>query len=117
MFDTPETGLGQTQGVARRMVYSVLYHQGEICITPPLYGKIKYGDLTNGLERTPGVHLREFEIVVLQPTTPWRTQFSAHALREGMLIPLESEVEWQLPEGPLPYWRRSITEVAYEFAR
>jgi hypothetical protein len=26
-------------------------------------------------------------------------------------------VAWQLPEGPLPYWRARITEIAYEFAR
>jgi hypothetical protein len=51
----------------------------------------------------------------LQPT-PWQGRFSAYAPRGGMRIPLEGEVEWQLPTGPLPYWRGRITEIAYELA-
>jgi hypothetical protein len=52
---------------------------------------------------------------VLQPT-PWRGRFSAYAQREGMRIPLEGEVEWELPEGRLPYWRGRITQISYELA-
>jgi len=52
----------------------------------------------------------------LQPA-PWQGRFSAYAHRGGMRIPLEAEVEWQLPDGPLPYWRGRITEIAYELAR
>jgi hypothetical protein len=53
---------------------------------------------------------------VLQPT-PWRGRFSAYANRGGMRIPLEGEVEWELPQGPVPYWRGRITEIDYEFAQ
>jgi hypothetical protein len=51
----------------------------------------------------------------LQPT-PWQGRFSAYAPRGCMRIPLEGEVEWQLPTGPSPYWRGRITEIAYELA-
>jgi hypothetical protein len=49
--------------------------------------------------------------------TPWQAQVSAYALRSGMRVPLEGEVAWHLPGGPLPYWRGRITEMAYELAR
>lgn len=52
----------------------------------------------------------------LQPT-PWQGRFGAYAQRAGMRIPLEGEVEWQLPQGPMPYWRGRILEIEYEFAR
>ncbi|MCD4776861.1 MAG: hypothetical protein K8S15_12525, partial [Candidatus Aegiribacteria sp.] len=32
--------------------------------------------------------------------TPWQGRFWDYELRDGMLIPLEGEVEWLLPEGP-----------------
>jgi hypothetical protein len=49
-----------------------------------------------------------------QPT-PWKCHYSNYADRSGMRIPLAGEVEWQLPDSPLPYWRGRITDVAYEF--
>lgn len=49
--------------------------------------------------------------------TPWEGRFWNYDLREGMRIPLEGEVAWQLPQGLLPYWRGRITEMAYGFAR
>lgn len=48
--------------------------------------------------------------------TPWEGRLWRYELRDGMRIPLEAEVAWQLPEGPLPCWRARITEIAYEFA-
>jgi len=47
--------------------------------------------------------------------TPWRGRFWNHGERNGMLVPLDGEVEWLLPEGAKPYWRGRITEVEYEF--
>jgi len=49
--------------------------------------------------------------------TPWQGRFWAYELRNGMRIPLEGEVAWLLPEGPLLYWRGRITEIVHEFAR
>jgi len=49
--------------------------------------------------------------------TPWEGRLWRYEVRDGLRIPLEAEVAWQLPKGPLPYWRARITEIAYEFAR
>jgi hypothetical protein len=48
--------------------------------------------------------------------TPWQAQVRAYTRRAGMRVPLEGEVAWHLPGGPLPYWRGRITEMAYELA-
>lgn len=49
--------------------------------------------------------------------TPWRGRFWNYALRNGVRIPLDGEVEWVLPGGPLPYWRGHITSITSEPAR
>jgi hypothetical protein len=46
--------------------------------------------------------------------TPWRGRWSSFEERDGMRIPLAGEVEWVLPEGPLPYWRGQVRAVAYD---
>jgi hypothetical protein len=49
--------------------------------------------------------------------TPWQGRFWNHDERGGMVVPLEGEVAWLLPEGDKPYWRGSIAEIDYEFAQ
>jgi hypothetical protein len=49
--------------------------------------------------------------------TPWQGRFWNYEERSGMLVPLDGEVAWLLPEGEKPYWRGHITEVSYTFAR
>jgi hypothetical protein len=49
--------------------------------------------------------------------TPWQGRFWNHAVRDDIHIPLEGEVAWELPSGPLPYWRGRLTWVTYELAR
>jgi hypothetical protein len=49
--------------------------------------------------------------------TPWQGRFWNYEKRGGMLVPLEGEVAWVLPEGAKPYWRGRITEISHEFAR
>lgn len=34
-----------------------------------------------------------------------------------MLVPLNGEVAWLLPEGEKPYWRGRVSEIAYDFAK
>jgi hypothetical protein len=46
---------------------------------------------------------------------PWAGRFWNYARRGEMMIPLEGQVEWRLPEGPAPYWRGRVTEGDYEF--
>lgn len=49
--------------------------------------------------------------------TPWQGRFWSFEERGGMLVPLDGEVAWLLPEGEKPCWRGRITEIDYEFAR
>jgi hypothetical protein len=49
--------------------------------------------------------------------TPWRGRFWNYEERGGMVVPLEGEVAWLLPEDEKPYWRGHITEIRYQFAR
>lgn len=48
--------------------------------------------------------------------TPWRGRFWNYELRSAMRLPLDGEVEWVLPGGPLPYWRGHITSITFDFA-
>jgi hypothetical protein len=47
--------------------------------------------------------------------TPWEGVWSNHGERDGMRVPLSGEVAWLTPEGRKPYWRGTITALAYEF--
>lgn len=48
---------------------------------------------------------------------PWHGRLWSYEVRDGMRIPLEGEVAWQLPAGLIPYCRVRIREISYEFAR
>jgi hypothetical protein len=48
--------------------------------------------------------------------TPWQGRFWNYAIRDGMVVPLDGEVAWMLPDGARPYWRGQITTVTYEFS-
>lgn len=47
--------------------------------------------------------------------TPWEGRWRNYERRSGMLVPLDGEVAWILPEGPKPYWRGHITKIDFEF--
>jgi hypothetical protein len=47
--------------------------------------------------------------------TPWVCHYRDYARTAGMMIPTAGEVEWLLPDGPLPYWRGRIISVEYTF--
>ncbi len=49
--------------------------------------------------------------------TPWYGRFWNYEERSGMQVPINGEVAWSLPDGAKPYWRGSIIEIIYEFAR
>ena len=49
--------------------------------------------------------------------TLWQGQFRNYEERGGMLVPLDGEVAWLVPEGEKPYWRGHMAEISYEFAR
>jgi hypothetical protein len=49
--------------------------------------------------------------------TPWQGRFWNYAMHDGMLVPMDAEVAWLLPEGAKPYWRGHINSVNYTFAQ
>ena len=46
--------------------------------------------------------------------TPWQGRFWNYEERMGMLVPLDGEVAWLLPDGAKPYWRGHLTHLDYE---
>jgi len=48
--------------------------------------------------------------------TPWEGRWSRYGQRGGMWIPTAGEVAWLPPEGRRPYWRGTLTAVAYDGA-
>ena len=48
---------------------------------------------------------------------PWEGRFSNYQARDGMLVPLAGEVAWMRPEGRKTYFKGTVTQFAYEFAR
>ncbi|MGE3959951.1 MAG: DUF6544 family protein [Vicinamibacterales bacterium] len=47
--------------------------------------------------------------------TPWRVRALGHEVLGGVRLMSPAEAEWDLPEGPLPYWRGRITRVEYTY--
>jgi len=62
---------------------------------------------------TPG---RYREVAGKYELTPWAGYSRNYQERDGMRIPVEGEVEWQLPGERLPYCKLRIIKVEYEFA-
>ena len=48
--------------------------------------------------------------------TPWEGHFRDYKEIDGLRIPVEANVEWQLRDGSLPYWKGRIINVMYDFA-
>ncbi len=45
----------------------------------------------------------------------WEARFERYEAHDGMQIPVEAIVEWQLPDKTLPYWKGRIVETEYDF--
>jgi len=48
--------------------------------------------------------------------TPWYGRFWNYESRNGMTVPMEGEVSWELPAGKKPYWQGQVTGLDYSFA-
>ncbi len=48
-------------------------------------------------------------------SAPWLCRLGSYEARAGMCVPLDGEVEWQLPNGPSPYFRGRLTSIEHEF--
>ncbi len=46
--------------------------------------------------------------------TPWEGRWRNFSSRNGMVIPTEGEVAWITPGGPRPYWRGTISSIAFQ---
>jgi len=44
---------------------------------------------------------------------PWIGSFGSYEWHDGVRIPTQASVRWDLPDGPLPYWRAQIESVEY----
>lgn len=49
-------------------------------------------------------------------SAPWHGRFWNYEAYAGVRVPVDGEVSWLLPDGPHPYWRGHMTEVAFTFA-
>ncbi len=45
--------------------------------------------------------------------TPWTVRCTSHEWRGSVRIPTRCEAEWQLPEGPLAYWRGKVVSIRF----
>ena len=47
---------------------------------------------------------------------PWLVRCRNYQAFEGIRVPVDCEVEWQLERGPLAYWRGRVSSLRYTFS-
>lgn len=77
---------------------------------------MRFGFGANGLIDTGRAESRGRLVGNTMTYFPWQGHFWNYTQKSGMLVPLEAEVAWMLPEGPKPYYRGLMSSVTYEFA-
>ena len=77
---------------------------------------LRFGFSDNGLIDTMRAESRGRLVNGTMTYAPWAGRLWNYAERGGMLVPLEAEVGWVLPNGPKPYYRGLMTTVKYDFA-
>lgn len=45
--------------------------------------------------------------------TPWLGRFSRYIQVQGVRVPTEAEVEWQLPDRVFAYWKATVSDIRY----
>jgi hypothetical protein len=105
----PSQGVGW-EAVDDRSAYATL-SEGDISLT------MLFTFDEQGLIETVGTEARGRTVDGEVIPTPWQGRFWNYDERGGMLVPLDGEVAWLLPEGEKPYWRGHTTEIDYEFAQ
>lgn len=48
-------------------------------------------------------------------STPWQGRFWAYAPHDGMLVPTQGEVSWEVDGVAFPYWRGEVRRIRFEF--
>lgn len=46
--------------------------------------------------------------------TGWTAHYRDYQRRDGLLIPVQASVEWDLPEGNFEYWKGRVVEITYQ---
>ncbi|MFB6172472.1 MAG: DUF6544 family protein [Haloarculaceae archaeon] len=46
--------------------------------------------------------------------TPWTGYFEDYVSRGGLRVPTRARVEWNLPDGDLPYWRATVSSIDHQ---
>ena len=59
--------------------------------------------------------LRHRDVNGVLELTPWVGRYRDYTSISGMMIPLAAEVEWIVPQGPIPYWRGRVDAAAFDF--
>ena len=77
---------------------------------------LRFGFSDSGLIDTMRAESRGRLVNDVMTYAPWAGKFWNYAERSGMLVPLEAEVAWVLPNGPKQYYRGLMTTVKYDFA-
>ena len=77
--------------------------------------KLRFDFGTNGLINTVLAEERGRLVGKQMTYAPWQARYSKYADRSNMVVPLEGEVAWILPDGPKPYYRGLMTAANYEF--
>lgn len=83
--------------------------------TPGAAASVEFAFGPDGFVRSVSVPDRAREVAGRLVPTPWRGRWWAEVTCEGMQVPSAGEVEWLLPEGPLPYWRARIEDLRFAF--
>lgn len=68
----------------------------------------------DGLIETVYAEARERIVGTEAELHPWEGRFSDYREVEGVLVPMQGEVSWILDGEHKPYWRGTITGIAYE---
>jgi hypothetical protein len=68
---------------------------------------------TGEITRVEMMRYRDVDGVGVQ--TPFIGYFHRYEELDGMMIPVEGEVEWVLPEGRLKFWRGEVVSVTYGY--
>ena len=77
---------------------------------------LRFGFGADGLIDTARAELRGRLVGNTVTYLPWQGRFWNYTQKSGMLVPLEAEVAWVLPEGSKPYYRGSMSAVNYDYA-
>jgi hypothetical protein len=106
------TALLPSQGVRWEPIDDT--HARGTLVDGPLTLPMTFGFGADGLLASMRVEDRGRTVDGTVVPTPWEGRMSNYQRRDGYLVPLDGEVAWLTPQGRLPYWRGTITDITYQ---